>query len=158
VAVLRTADEEVGVAAPAVGDQMGLVDDRDALAHGGQSAGGALGIGTVELEDGGVALPDSLEIPLLVLVAEADRERGLGVVLVRGRPGQLLGAVAAGTLALGEHAVTPGGEVALEEGDQVARRIPEGAVREGDHSRSVTYLKFRGSLKVPIPAALHKVG
>ena len=73
---------------------------------------------------------------LLVLVAHPDGESGLRVVLVRGRPLELRGAGSPGALALGQHAIAPGGKVALEVRDQVAREVPERAVREWDHARS----------------------
>ena len=74
---------------------------------------------------------------MLVLLALAGGELGLLVVLVGGGPLELGGAGAAGAAALGLHALAPGGEVALEVGDQVARREPEGAVREGLHAIGV---------------------
>jgi hypothetical protein len=118
------AEEEVRVAAPAVGDEVSLVDDLRAGLHGREGASGGLGVVTIYLHDGGVPSAEQLEVAFLVLVALPLGEGGFLVAFIRRGPIQRVGSGATGALPLGEHALTPGGEVALEVGDEVARRVP----------------------------------
>jgi hypothetical protein len=128
------ADEEVGIAAPAVGEQASLVDDGGASGHGGQRAYRALGVGAVELDDLGVPLALARQVALLVLLPLPGRQREFLVAFVRGHPLELGRPGTASPLALGGHPLAPGGEVALEVRGQVMRRVPEGPVRERDHA------------------------
>jgi hypothetical protein len=112
---------------------VGLIDDRHLSLHCGEGPRGALGVGPVELQGGGVACSDGGQVPLLVLVALLDGESRLGVTLIGFDPFQLGRSGTAGAPPLGLHAVAPGSEIAFEIRDQVARREPEGPVREGDH-------------------------
>ena len=92
-----------------------------------------------------------------MLVAHPGGQLGLRVALVGGDPLQLGGAGAAGAGPLGLHALAPGGEVAFEVRDQVARREPEGSVREGliYVRRSVVSKEW---LKVALCTPAHKYG
>jgi hypothetical protein len=126
------AEQEVGVTAPAVGDEVGLVDDRGPGLHGGEGPRRSLGVGAVHFDDRGVLLAELFEVAPLVLVALSGREGSFLVPFVGGGPRQLGRAGTACPIVLGEHPLAPCGEVALEVGDQVARRVPEGAVGRGN--------------------------
>ena len=76
--------------------------------------------------DAGTPGPGGLELPSLAPGAHK-------MEILAGGVRRELTVEAAGAPALGVHAVAPGGEVALEVGDQVARRVPEGTVGEWDH-------------------------
>jgi len=110
------------IGVPTVGGEVGLIDDRGAAFHSGAGQGFVGRVVAEDLDQAGLALMLSLEVAELVLLAVPGGERRLLVTLVGGDPLQL---VVAGRSpragALGLHALAPGGEVALEVGDQVAR-------------------------------------
>lgn len=131
-AVAGAAEEEVGVALPAVHHEVRLVDRRCGIAHG---RGGELGCARVapeDLDQIGLPLPKSQKPALFVLPALPGGEVEL-LVLVGGGPLELRGAGTAGAAALGEHPVAPGGEVALEVRHEIARGEAETAVGGVDH-------------------------
>ncbi len=85
-AIAGAAEEEVGIAAPAVGDEVGLVDDRGPGLHGGEGPRRSLRVVAVHFDDRGVLLAEVLEVTLLVLDALFDREVGFRVPFVGGGP------------------------------------------------------------------------
>ena len=128
----RAPDQEVGIALPAVHDEVGLVDHGRPGLHRGERP---LLPGRVlpgDLDQPRLPLPQAHEIAVLVLLA-FPRGKGALVVLVGRGPLQLGGPGARSPAALGEHPLAPGGEIALEVRDEVARRVAEGTVGGMEH-------------------------
>src|SRR3954467_1486412 len=87
VGLLVDADDEVGVADPAVVEERGLVDDLAALAHGGLGRGGALVATRVLRDRDDVAAlgAQRLEEGLLVAAATLEQQLGIGLPVVLAR-------------------------------------------------------------------------